>query len=123
VTSKKQGILTRSREYGAGVIGVVVEKAALVLSAPDEFLPDDPQAEGLAPKPKGTELVALSGVVSVRVRADKNGVEPGDLLVSSANGAAEKYTGQNYKPGIIFARSLGELRKGEGMVNAVLLPG
>ncbi len=125
VASKKPGHAAKSKEQGStAVLGVVVEKSAVVLQAPEEFMPADPAVRPSPGKPKGFELIAVTGIVQVRVVADKHPVGPGDLLMASGQpGKAEKFTGQNFKPGMVFARSLGELKKGEGLIAALLVSG
>lgn len=120
--------LKKSREYGArSIVGVVTEHAGLVLNPPDGHLPDvDAGERGFYTpgRPRGMELVAVLGVVSVRATAERRPIEAGDLLVASINsGCAEKLDEAKYKPGMIFARSLGELKKGEGLVSAILIAG
>lgn len=101
----------KSREAGSGqVCGVVVEDAAIVLNSAEDF------------ERKAVVLVAISGIVPLRVHAEKKPVQPGDLLCASIHGgAAEKVDEARNRPGSVVARSLGELKKGEGAVLALLV--
>ncbi len=127
VTTAKEGILQKSRDAGStSVVGVVVSRAALVLSPPEGLMPEENKGPGFAglSKPAGMELVAVAGIVHVRAIADKHPIQPGDVLVTSLQtGRAQKYSGETYKPGMVFAKSLGELKKGEGLLRAILLGG
>lgn len=120
--------LSRSRDYGnTRVAGVVVEEASLVLNPPEGFLPDVAAGEKgfyTPAKPRGMELVALFGVVDVRATAEKRAIAPGDLLVASIqSGFAEKLDEDRYRPGMVFAKALGELKSGQGTVRALLTIG
>jgi len=124
VSTGKEGVLQKSRDAsGTNVIGVAVEKASLILGPPDDVLPDETSEKSYAGsvKPAGMELVAILGVIPVRCIADKDPISPGDLLITSLQtGRAKKFSGETYRPGMIFARALGELKKGEGTVRCIL---
>ena len=125
VASGKPGVLARSRESGSSqVIGVVVERASLVLGHPDEVAPNHPSghADGPPPPPAGQKLVAISGIVTLRVVGERRPIRPGDLLVTSAHsGRAQKPEGDAPAPGTIVARSLDAMKEREGTVRAVLV--
>lgn len=121
VAGSKPGTVRKSKSaQEAGVIGVVVKQAAIVLEAPEGYLPGADAGDGFvdpAPPP-GMALVALSGIVKIR---SQGAVKPGDLLVTSGQpGKAEKMNADKYRPGTIFGRALDELPKGEGLVRSVL---
>jgi hypothetical protein len=123
--------LEKSRDYGnTQVIGVVVEDAGLVLNPPDGHLPGVAAGEKgfYSPaKPRGMELVAVMGVVQVRATAEKRPIHPGDLLVASIqSGYVERLDDtktDRQRPGMLVARSLGELKKGEGQLSVLLISG
>ena len=125
VAVREEGVLGKSRDAGAtSVMGVVVEKAPIILGHPEDQAPGGIEGfkDGPPPPPAGMRLVAIAGIVEVRAIVEKNPIAPGDLLMSSIHsGRGEKFNGNNYKPGMIFARSLGKLSKGEGVVKALLV--
>ncbi|MBX7058523.1 MAG: discoidin domain-containing protein [Leptospirales bacterium] len=102
--------LRKSRDaQSSQIFGVIVENPAIVLNA---------QSEG---ESQGRLYVAVAGIARIRVHAEKRPVAPGDLLCSSIHsGAAEKLDQAGGKAGAVVARSLGELKKGEGLVLALL---
>lgn len=125
VASSRPGVLTRAREAGSsGAIGVVVEAAALVLGHPDEVAPDRPEgySDGPPVAPAGQRLVALAGIVQIRVVGERRPIRPGDLLVTSAHsGRGHRFEGDTPAPGTIVARSLEAMKDREGVVRAVLV--
>lgn len=122
VAAEEEGLLKRSNQkMDPKVIGVIVETAALVLNPPDGLLPNEPDRTGVK-KPDGHELVAFTGPVRLRATTEAGRIEPGDLLVTSLQGGcAERLKAENPKSGVVFARSLGRLEKGEGLIPALLL--
>ncbi|MCE9598416.1 MAG: discoidin domain-containing protein [Spirochaetia bacterium] len=126
VVAGKPGHVKKSKSQGeSGVLGVVVKKAGIILNAPENFLPDPEKHDSFTDSviPKGHVLVAISGIVSVRAMADKQPVKSGDLLFSSSQpGKAEKMSQDKYKPGSVFAKSLEDLAKGEGIIRCLLSP-
>ncbi len=115
----------RPTDYGdLHVLGVAVSQAAIVLNPPGELLPKSNDTDRtpftLLPVP-GKVLIAVGGIVEVQVNADIRPIHAGNLLVSSMEaGTAEVLDPQNYRPGMVFARSLGFLEKGKGKVKAIL---
>lgn len=126
VVAGKPGHVKKSKNQGEStVLGVVVQKAGIILNAPEKFVPNPEAADSFSDPviPKGHVLVAISGVVPVRVMADKQAVKTGDLLLASSQpGKAEKISQDKYKPGSVFAKSLEDLAKGEGLIRCLLMP-
>lgn len=125
IAATENGILRRSREYGSPyVMGVVVGDANIILNAPESYAPTVPSDFASTREnipPKGVRLIAIGGIVHLRVTASNKPIRPGDLLVSSSNsGRAEKFQGKEFRPGMIFARSLDSLSEGEGVIRALL---
>ena len=116
----------RTRGYGnLQVIGVAVSQAALVFNPPQEILPSpgnikkDPFV--LIPQ-AGKVLVAISGIVKLKVNAEQNPIRAGDLLVSSLEtGLAECLDFKRHKPGMAFARSLNSIKEGQATIKAILV--
>ncbi|MDH5656195.1 MAG: hypothetical protein OEZ34_09820, partial [Spirochaetia bacterium] len=115
----RAGFLQKSRNPGSsGVIGVVVGAASLILNIPEDYPP---------PSDGGTRhsefaLVSFVGVVNLKVSAEAGEIMPGDLLVTSSRpGTAQKLEKEKFLPGVVFAKSLGSIRSGEGMIQAVIL--
>jgi hypothetical protein len=124
-SKEKSGSLRKSLRQGdRGVIGVVVDDAAIIVNPPEGF-PGPELLMGTKPtKPRGMELVAISGIVRVNATAQREVITPGDLLVTSIrSGKAEKLSDEGYRPGVVFARSLDNLPSGEGVIRAVLIGG
>ncbi len=125
VATEKEGLLKKSTEAAQErIIGVAVEKAALLLNTPEDFLKSEIVPEGRQGvlHPKGMELVALSGVVMVRATAAGGPIRPGDLLIASSEaGMARRLQNESVKPGAVFAKSLGILEEGEGKVRVLLI--
>ncbi|MCB1322025.1 MAG: hypothetical protein KDK34_17335, partial [Leptospiraceae bacterium] len=120
--------LRKSREYGSvGVVGVVVAQAGVILGSPADLLPGaDPVPTGagqtVADKPEGMELIGIAGIVDVHATAESGAIEPGDLLVTSLRSEKKKKMNEKrYRPGTIIARALAPLKKGEGIVRALLV--
>ncbi|HNE22604.1 MAG TPA: discoidin domain-containing protein [Leptospiraceae bacterium] len=126
VSSGKPGHVKKCKTaQDTAVVGVVVNRAAVVLGAPGNYLPDPAKPDGFSDPqaPKGHVLVAVSGIVSIRTVA-QSGIRPGDLLVASSQaGKAEKWQSDKAKPGSLVARSLEELSKGEGLLRCLLVSG
>ena len=126
ISSKKAGVLTRCRDkHSSQVMGVVVDRAGIVLGSPHGAAPDSPEgfADGNPPGQGGKKLVAFSGVVHLRAVGDKRPIRPGDLLVSSAHPGRVEGLAPDAQvgPGVIIGRSLDELKDREGVVRAVLV--
>jgi hypothetical protein len=125
VATKTEGHLKKAHEKGqTNVIGIAVEKAAILLNTPDELLKSEiiPAGRQGALRPKGMELVALTGVVMIRATAKEGAIHPGDLLISAGEaGLAKKLNVENIKPGAVFAKALGILESGEGLIRALLI--
>ncbi|MBE7440684.1 MAG: discoidin domain-containing protein [Spirochaetales bacterium] len=106
VASSRDGWLARSRSRNAAVMGIFQPSVSLLLNA---------RKEGEETRP-----VALYGLVPVKVTAESGAIKPGDLLVTAIHtGTAEKWTAD--RPLNPFARSMGSLAKGQGVIAALLL--
>ena len=128
VASEKDGCLRKSREQNSTrVIGVVVENASIIMNTPEQVL--SAHGDGTGPagirKPVGMELVAISGLVPVRVIVEKEPIRPGDLLVTSIeSGKADRIQSDNASslpPGSLLGKALQGLEKGEGLIQVLLL--
>ena len=116
----------RSQSHGSlRIIGVSVSEANFIVNPPSGVLPDSEKIESGEVTPKirtDLVLVAVSGIVEVKVTVEKKSIHAGDLLVSSIEtGIAEVLDEDRYRPGMVFAKSLTELDKGTtGKVKAIL---
>lgn len=126
VINAKGTHVVQSREQACtGIIGVVVESAALVLDYPENMLPDAQSGKDIFTfdLPEGMQLVAMAGITKVRAIADR-AITPGDMLMSSIRtGCVEKLKKEKYVPGAIVARALEGMRSGEGLLRVQLLVG
>ncbi len=124
VTSETGGRLHKSRGYGeSGIVGVVVDKAALVLNPPPGILPTEQFSDKYHPMvtPQGHALVAIQGIVDVRIAMDVD-IKAGDVLVSSVEaGSVEPLDPARYRPGTICARSLEGSISGRSLLPALLI--
>ena len=107
------------------VFGVVVSSASFVCNPPKGFLPDLNEEEAapfvFQPIPDHI-LVAVAGIVEVRVIAGRVPVMAGNLLVSSDEpGYAQRAESGGYKAGAVFGRSLGKMEAGKKGKLRVLL--
>ena len=120
VATNEEGVLARCSEKGSRkAIGIIVEKAAVVLNPPAGYLPEEHSRGGLQ-KPEGMELVAFSGPVYLRVSAEGGKIEPGDALIASYQpGCCEKASDSDPATAIV-AKALGYHEKGEGRILALL---
>ncbi|MFN3603417.1 MAG: discoidin domain-containing protein [Leptonema sp. (in: bacteria)] len=106
IASTKAGYVQKCHHKKSNkVIGVVVESASIILNS-------DVSKEIKNTLDKEKILVALFGIVPVRVYTEKIIVEPGDILMSSfQSGCAEKYFG-DFEMGTVVGKSLGTVKKG-----------
>lgn len=120
VATDESGVLARcSQKASRRVIGVIVEKAAMILNPPVDYLPEVHNRSGLQ-KPEGMELVAFFGIASVRVSAEAGKIVPGDSLISSYQpGCCEKASDNDAALSVV-AKSLGFHEKGDGIVPALI---
>lgn len=120
ITTENTGKLKKSRETSSpNVIGVVVEKAAIILNMPEGLLNE---ATGEYHKPAGYELIATTGIVEVDVLVENGSIRPGDYLRTSIeSGRAEKASQEDVRNRTIFARSLAGHSDGPGRIRALLL--
>ena len=118
-SKSRDGFLEKSRKEGSfRVVGVVVENAALVMNTPEGF----EELSLNVTRHKEFALVGFAGVVQIKVSAKGGEILPGDLLVTSDKaGMAQKLNLEKYKPGVVFAKSLGNLKTGEGILPAIML--
>ena len=120
VATEEEGVLARCSQRGSQkIVGVIVDKAALVLNPPVDYLPEHHNRSGLQ-KPEGMELVAFFGLVRLRVSAEGGRIAPGDFLVSSFQPGCCEKAKEKDAPLSIVAKSLGHHEKGEGVVPALL---
>ncbi|MCB1170646.1 MAG: discoidin domain-containing protein, partial [Leptospiraceae bacterium] len=121
VATDEEGLLARCSERASRkVVGAIVEKAAMILNPPVDYLPEHHSRSGLQ-KPEGMDLVAFFGVVNLRVSGEGGKIAPGDSLVSSyQSGCCEKATEKD-SPLSIVGKALGHHEKGEGRIPALLL--
>lgn len=120
IATDEEGVLARCSERGSKkIVGVIVERAALVLNPPVDYLPEQYSRSGLQ-KPEGMELVAFFGMVSLRVSAEGGKIAPGDSLVSSFQpGCCEKASEKDSHLAIV-GKALGHHEKGDGRIPALL---
>jgi hypothetical protein len=88
--------------------------AGVVSSQPGMILGGTPPAEGMA-------LLALTGIVPVKVTDEGGSIQPGDLLVSSSTpGYAMRWTGDGPCPCALVGKALGSMTDRRGMILALL---
>ena len=120
VATDEEGVLARCSQRGSRqVIGIIVEKAAIVLNPPVDYLPEQHNRSGLQ-KPEGMELVAFFGVVQLRVSAEGGKIVPGDSLVASYQPGCCEKAGEKDSALSIVGKSLGFHEKGDGLVTALV---
>jgi hypothetical protein len=89
------------------VAGVVSSQPGLVLG-------------GTEP-PEGKALLALSGIVPVRVTDERGPIQPGDLLVSSSTpGYAMRWAGPEPCPCALVGKALELMADGQGVILVLL---
>jgi len=111
VTTDEPGVLAKSKfQYATNVVGICIPNPSLVL--------------GKESKSLDHVLVALFGVVKLRVDAGPGSILPGDLLVSGlTSGHLIKADPAKLKVGSLVARALEPCKRDKGMILALLTSG
>jgi hypothetical protein len=111
VINEKEGSLSKSKgAYSQKLIGVCVDSASIQFGSEEES--------------KNHVLMAFSGIVKLNVDASEGQILPGDLIVSGiASGYGIKADLNKLKPGMLIAKSLGELKKDKGQILALICLG
>jgi hypothetical protein len=88
------------------VVGVISTAPAITMNG----LPGD-----------GRPLLALAGIVPVRVNDENGSIQPGDLLTASSTPGEAMRAGPNPPPGTVIGKALGGLAAGHGSVPMLVL--
>ena len=108
-SDEKGDVAKSSKPYSTAVVGIYSTKPGIV--GRRQTGPKDPKEVPMA----------MIGIVPTKVIAENGAIHRGDLLVSSSSiGYAMKGTDRSRLTGAVIGKALGNLDKGEGVIEVVV---